>query len=56
MSANNLQEKESIGRAIKEKADCIYERLRDQVTRLGSATGTTSHIFFVFGASVYMID
>lgn len=37
----------------KETVDCIYERLRSQVSRIGSATaGATSHIFFVFGASV----
>jgi hypothetical protein len=59
MSVNNSQEKESIGHGLKEKADCIYERLRSQVTRLGSATGgatSTSHIFFIFGASVCLID
>ena len=33
-------------------ADCIYERLRSGVTRIGSAGEANSHIFFVFGASV----
>lgn len=38
--------------AKKEAVDCIYDRLRSQVSRIGSAGGITSHIFFVFGASV----
>jgi hypothetical protein len=52
MSANKSEKRDSIGHAIKETADCIYERLRFQVNRIGSASGSTSHIFFVFGASV----
>lgn len=33
--------------------NCIYDRLRFQVTRIGSAVdGKSSHLFFVFGASV----
>ena len=49
MSSNRFQ---SIGEAIQEKADCIYERLRTQINRIGSASGPNSHIFFVLGASV----
>ncbi len=45
----------SITGAIHETADCIYERLRTQVNRIGSAGGSTSHIFFIFGASVRLI-
>ena len=57
----NVNERSSIDMATKkseeknskkETVDCIYERLRSQVTRIGSAAGITSHIFFVFGASV----
>ncbi|CAF1407741.1 unnamed protein product, partial [Adineta ricciae] len=48
MSSNTFQ---SIGAAIHEKADCIYERLRTQINRIGSASGPNSHIFFVLGAS-----
>ena len=39
--------------SVKEKDDCIYERLRSAVNRVGSTCiGTNSHVFFVFGASV----
>ena len=37
----------------KQTQNCIYDRLRSQVTRIGSAVqGKSSHLFFVFGASV----
>ncbi|CAF3000558.1 unnamed protein product [Rotaria socialis] len=41
----------STSQTTRETADCIFERLRFQITRLGSATPLTSHIFFIFGAS-----
>ncbi len=56
MSANKSNDKESIGHSVKETVDCIYERLRSSVNRIGSATASTSHLFFVFGASVCLID
>jgi hypothetical protein len=52
MTTNESNQNGSIGQTIKETADCIYDRLRFQVTRIGSAAGPVSHIFFVFGASV----
>jgi hypothetical protein len=55
MSANKSDQKGAVNQTIKETADCIYERLRFQVTRIGSAAGSNSHVFFVFGASVDLI-
>jgi hypothetical protein len=52
MSTNKTGQSPSVTQTIKETADCIYERLRTQVTRIGSAGGGNSHIFFIFGASV----
>jgi hypothetical protein len=37
---------------IKETVDYIYQRLRTQINRIGSATASNTHTFFVFGASV----
>ncbi|CAF1175747.1 unnamed protein product [Adineta steineri] len=48
MTANKSH---TIVESVIEKVDCIYERLRDQVIRMGTSTGSESHIFFVFGAS-----
>lgn len=57
MSKNPSNEQQSTSQSIKEAADCIYDRLRSQVTRIGSAAGgSSSHIFFVFGASVCLIN
>ncbi len=41
-----------IYRCAKEKVDYIYQRLRKQISNLGSSTSSQSNIFFVFGASV----
>jgi hypothetical protein len=38
--------------SVQEQSDYIYQRLRHQISSLGSASG---HIFFVFGASVGFI-
>jgi hypothetical protein len=54
MSTNKQNPKES-NTTVKETADCIYERLRSQIVRAGSAAATNSHVFFVFGASVCLI-
>jgi hypothetical protein len=56
MSANTSNQKASTSDTAKETPDCIYERLRSQITRIGSAAGSTSHIFFIFGASVCLIN
>lgn len=37
---------------IKEKVDYIYQRLRTQISNLGSSTASQPHVFYVFGASV----
>ncbi|CAF0854497.1 unnamed protein product [Adineta steineri] len=36
---------------IKEKVDYIYQRLRTQMSSIGSSTTSDKHVFFVFGAS-----
>ncbi|CAF1150233.1 unnamed protein product [Adineta ricciae] len=41
----------SLQERVKEKVDCIYQRLRTHVTNIGSSTGSQRHVFFVFGAS-----
>lgn len=56
MSSKPPTPKQSTGQNKKETDDCIYERLRSQVTSFDSTSGTISHIFFVFGASVCLLD
>lgn len=55
MDKTNPTETEASSNTFKAAPDCIYERLRSEVCRIGSASGPTSHIFFVFGASVCFI-
>ena len=45
MSTNNQDD-------IKEKNDYIYQRLRTQISKLGSTDVSQPSVFFVFGASV----
>ncbi|CAF1291472.1 unnamed protein product [Rotaria sordida] len=36
---------------VVQAADCIFERLRSEISRIGSGGRSNSHIFFIFGAS-----
>jgi hypothetical protein len=40
----------------KETVDYIYQRIRTQVSDMGSLTAARAHVFFVFGASVCLIS
>lgn len=52
MDKNQIEQQDSTSQSVKQKADCIFERLRSEISRIGSAGALCSHIFFVFGASV----
>jgi hypothetical protein len=45
----------SIQKHAKETVDYIYQRLRTQITNMGSLTAARAHVFFDFGASVCLI-
>ncbi|CAF4637508.1 unnamed protein product [Rotaria sp. Silwood1] len=51
MSKKQPNKQHAISNTVKEAMDFIYQRLRADIFRLGSVTPSTSHIFFVFGAS-----
>ncbi|CAF2396099.1 unnamed protein product [Rotaria sp. Silwood2] len=51
MDKKQANPKDLTSHTVKQTPDCIYERLRSQICLIGSAAESTSHIFFVFGAS-----
>ncbi|CAF1080264.1 unnamed protein product [Rotaria sp. Silwood1] len=51
MNKTQANQQDSVSSTVKATLNCIYERIRSEICRMESVEPSTSHIFFVFGAS-----
>ncbi|CAF5186452.1 unnamed protein product, partial [Rotaria sp. Silwood1] len=54
MNKTQANQQDSVSPTVKATLNCIYERIRSEICRMESVEPSTSHIFFIFGASGYL--